>query len=44
MKTMLRLAVTVVAALLLFAVSPAAIPVDGPVQVRVADGDAGGGG
>jgi hypothetical protein len=44
MKTMLRLAVAVVSVLLLVAASPAAIPADGPAQVRVADGDAGGGG
>ena len=44
MKTMLRLAVAVVAALLLVAVSPAAIPTDSPGQVRVADGDVPGGG
>ena len=44
MKTMLRLAVLAVAAFRMIAASPAAIPMDGQVQVRVADNDAGGGG
>jgi hypothetical protein len=44
MKTLCRFAVAVVSVLLLIAASPASIPAGGPAQVRVADGDAGGGG